>query len=264
MDEILKSLANLATTKLLAAVVAAMLVVTVGKVVIKFLNKHVTKWKVDPTLHKFLMAVARVIVYFVAVMIVAEALGFEMSSLVALASVVSAAFALAASGTLSNLFGGILLLMTKPFGVGDYISLSDGEGTVLEVGILNTKLITVDNKRITIPNSTIASATVTNYSSEGKRRVELVFSVGYDNDPEKVKSAIRDTAEGMEKIIEKETIFVRVSAYNDCSVSYTCRVWCKCEDYWDVYYDMMEQVKVAFDKLGITMVYPIVNVITKQ
>ena len=147
-SEILKELSSLASTKLLIAVVTAILVVILGKLAIRLLNRTVKKLKIDPTLHKFLMAVCRVIIYFVAIMIVAGSLGFEMSSLVALASVVSAAFALAASGMLSNLFGGILLLLTKPFGVGDYIAVSGEEGRVLEIGILNTKINTMDNKRL--------------------------------------------------------------------------------------------------------------------
>ena len=162
LSQILKDLASLATTKLLAAILAAVLVVAVGKILLRLLRRSVGKTKMDTTLQKFLISAVKVVIYFVAAMIVAGSLGFEMSSLVALASVVSAAFALAASDTLSNLFGGILLLMTKPFGVNDYVSISGQEGTVQEVGLLNTKINTADNKRITMPNSSIASAVVIN------------------------------------------------------------------------------------------------------
>ena len=130
LSQILKDLASLATTKLLAAILAAVLVVAVGKILLRLLRRSVGKTKMDTTLQKFLISAVKVVIYFVAAMIVAGSLGFEMSSLVALASVVSAAFALAASDTLSNLFGGILLLMTKPFGVNDYVSISGQEGTV--------------------------------------------------------------------------------------------------------------------------------------
>ena len=140
LSQILKDLASLATTKLLAAILAAVLVVAVGKILLRLLRRSVGKTKMDTTLQKFLISAVKVVIYFVAAMIVAGSLGFEMSSLVALASVVSAAFALAASDTLSNLFGGILLLMTKPFGVNDYVSISGQEGTVQEVGLLNTKI----------------------------------------------------------------------------------------------------------------------------
>lgn len=259
-SQILKDLASLASTKLLGAVVAAILVVIVGKVLMKLVNRTIERLHMDATLQKFLNAAAKVVIYFIAIMIVASALGFEMSSLVALASVVSAAFALAASGVLSNLFGGLLLLITKPFGVDDYVAISGVEGTVLEVGLINTKINTLDNKRITMPNSSISAATIVNYSTEGKRRVDLVFNVGYDNDMERVKTAIFATAENHDKVIDKDNIFVRVSAYNDCTISYTMRVWCKTADYWDVYFDLMEQVKKTFDQVGITMVYPIVNV----
>jgi small conductance mechanosensitive channel len=264
INTILVELASLASTRLLGAVVAAILVVIAGKLVIRAMYKAIEKTKVDATLQKFLISAVRVVIYFIAVMIVAQALGFEMSSLVALASVVSAAFALAASGVLSNLFGGILLLLTKPFGVSDYVIIGDVEGTVLEISILNTKINTLDNKRITVPNSTISSATIVNCSTEGKRRVDLVFNVGYDNDMERVKTAIAATAANHEKVIDKDSIFVRVSAYNDSTISYTMRVWTKTADYWDVYFDMMEQVKHTFDQVGITMVYPHMNVIVDQ
>jgi small conductance mechanosensitive channel len=260
ISQILKDLASLASTKILGAVVAAILVIIAGKIIMRLMNRTIEKTNVEPTLHKFLTAAVRVVFYFVAIMIVAGALGFEMSSLVALASVVSAAFALAASNVLSNLFGGILLLVTKPFTVGDYIAVSGEEGTVLELGLVSTKINTLDNKRVTIPNSTIASATIVNYSKEGKRRVDLTFSVGYDNDMERVKKAICATAEHHELVLKNEEIFARVSAYNDSSISYMMRVWCKTEDYWTVYFDLLEEVKKTFDQVGITMVYPYLNV----
>ena len=220
ISQILKELASLASAKLFAAVIAAILVVIAGKIVMKLMSRAVDKTKVEPTLQKFLISAVRVVVYFIAVMIIAGALGFEMSSLVALASVVSAAFALAASNVLSNLFGGILLLVTKPFTVGDYIAVSGEEGTVLELGILNTKINTLDNKRVTIPN-------IVNYSMEGKRRVDLTFNVGYDNDVEQVKTALRTTAEHHELVLKNEEIFARVSAYNDSNIAYLLRVWCR-------------------------------------
>lgn len=260
VKSILVSLANLASTKLLGAVVTALIVLFVGKFLLGVVNKTVEKARMDVTLQKFLNAASKVVIYFVAIMIVASALGFEMSSLVALASVVSAAFALAASGVLSNLFGGLLLLITKPFGVGDYVAVGGEEGIVLELGLLSTKINTADNKRITMPNSNIAGATIVNYSVEGKRRVDLVFNVSYDNDMERVKTAMVATAANHELVVDKDACFARVSGYNECTVSYTLRAWCKAEDYWTVHFDLMEQVKKTFDQVGITMTYPIVNV----
>lgn len=242
--------------KVAKAVIIAVAVILAGRVSLNFLGKNMDKLKVDRTLTKFLFGAAKLVIYFIAIMIVAGSLGFEMSSLVALASVVSAAFALAASGVLSNLFGGILLLLTKPFGVDDYISISGQEGTVLEIGLVATKINTVDNKRITIPNSSISNSTIVNYSTEGKRRVDLVFSVGYENDGETVRQAIRKVAEAHGKVIDKQSIFVRTSAFNASDISYTLRVWCKTADYWDVYFDMLEQIKAEFDKEGISFAYP--------
>ena len=263
MAEFFSTLAGAATTKLLVAVLSAIVVVIFGKFVIKILDKSIVKLKVDPTLHRFLMGVAKVVVYFAAIMIVAGSLGFEMSSLVALASVVSAAFALAASGVLSNIFGGLLLLLTKPFGVGDYVKIGGDEGLVQEIGLVATKINTLDNKRITIPNSSISSATIYNFSTEGKRRVDLVFNVGYDAPVEEVKAAILSVANAHAKVIDKESTFVRLSSYNGSDMSYTMRAWCATADYWDVYFDLMEQVKVELDKRGLKMTYQIINVISK-
>lgn len=261
-SEILKELSSLASTKLLIAVVTAVVVVIVGKLVMRFLNRAVTRLKIDPTLHKFLMAVCKVVIYFIAIMIVAGSLGFEMSSLVALASVISAAFALAASGMLSNLFGGILLLLTKPFGVGDYIAVSGEEGFVQEIGILNTKINTLDNKRITMPNSSVSATTIVNYSKEGKRRVDMTITVGYENDIEAVKAALVETARNHPLVVDADQIFCRVLAYNDYNIAFAFRVWCKTADYWTVYHDMLEQLKANFDRKGITMAFPTYNILT--
>ena len=119
--------------------------------------------------------------------------------------------------------------------------------------MLNTKINTADNKRITMPNSSIASAVIVNYSAEGRRRVDLTFRVGIENDMERVKTAIRATAENHEKVIDKDKIFVRVSGYQDSAASYLLQAWCLTGDYTQVYYDLMEQVKHTFDQVGITM-----------
>ncbi len=158
----------------------------------------------------------------------------------------------------------MLLLITKPFAVGDYIDVGGMEGLVLEVGLLNTKINTLDNKRITMPNSNVSSSTITNYSTEGKRRVDIVFKVGYENDMETVKSTILATAAAHEKVVDKDNLFVRVSSYEEYTVAYTMRVWTETANYWDVYFDMMEQVKKSFDKAGVKMVYPYLNVRTEQ
>lgn len=261
MNIVFAEVAKIATTKVAIAVVTALLVIFTGRFAMKWVNKSVGKLHVEPTLYKFLMGVIKVVIYFFAIMIITESLGFKMDSLVALASVVSAAFALAASGVLSNIFGGLLLLITKPFAVNDYVLVCGQEGTVLELGILATKINTTDNKRITIPNSSISSATIVNYSTEGKRRVDLVFTASYDNKTEDVKRIIRSVAEAHEGVMDKEKIFVRVSSYNSSDISYTLRVWCKTADYWNVHFDLLEQVKAAYDENGIKMVYPYVNVI---
>ncbi|MDY4954458.1 MAG: mechanosensitive ion channel family protein, partial [Candidatus Onthomonas sp.] len=164
--------------------------------------------------------------------------------------------ALAAQGSLSNLFGGILLLMSKPFLVGDYVIAGGIEGTVLEIGLLNTQINTADNKRVSVPNSTISGATITNCSTEGKRRVDLEFSASYDAPVDLVKRAVMEAVSELDKVLNEPTPpFVRISEYRDSSIVYAVRVWCLTADYWDVHFDLLEKVKESFDRNGVEMSY---------
>lgn len=210
--------------------------------------------KMDKTIANFLKPLVRFIVYFFVCLFVASSLGINTSSIVALASVLSAAIALAAQNVLSNLFGGITMLATRPFNVGDYISAGGSEGVVLEIGMFYTVLITVDSKRITIPNGTISSTTITNFSSEGKRRVDVVVTTSYDCKMDDVKASLQHAINKTSNVLDGEP-FIRVSNYGPSSISYTIRVWTKTVNYWDVYFDLLENVKRSFDEDGIQMTY---------
>jgi small conductance mechanosensitive channel len=228
----------------------------VSKIVIAILDKVIAKFRIEKTLLRFFRSVLRVVVYFIWVLVVARQANYDAKYIVTLASVLSAAFALAAQGTLSNLFGGMLLLMTKPFLVGDYVIAGGVEGTVLEISLLNTKINSIDNKRITVPNSTISGATITNCSTEGMRRVDMTFSAHYDEPTEKVKKAIHEAIDQIPMILEEPAPpFVRISAYNDSSISYLVRAWTTTEDYWDVYFDLLEKVRETYARNGVEMPY---------
>ena len=228
----------------------------IAKLIIAILDKAISKLRVEKTLLRFFRSVVRVIVCFIWILVVAQEANFDAKYIVALASVLSAAFALAAQGSLSNLFGGVLLLMSKPFLVGDYVIAGGVEGTVLEIGLLNTQINTADNKRISVPNSTISGETITNCSTEGKRRVDLEFSASYEAPVEQVKRAIMEAVSEMDKVLnEPAPPFVRISAYRDSNIVYAARVWCLTADYWDVYFDLLEKVKESFDRNGIEMSY---------
>ena len=238
---------------IIATLIIGFLVV---KLIILAVDKTLSKLPLEKTLYRFVHSVVRIIVYFIWILEVASRCGLDAKYLVTLASVLSAAFALAAQGSLSNLFGGVLLLVSKPFLVGDYVIAGGVEGMVLQIGLLNTQINTLDNKRISVPNSTISSATITNCSTEGKRRVDLTFYASYDNSADQVKRAILEAVAQVDRIINDPIPpFIRVTGYGQSGIGYAVKVWCLTSDYWDVYYDLMENVKDSFDRNGVEMPY---------
>ncbi len=242
-------------------ILLAVVCLLVAKLILVVVYKTIDRMNVEMTLRKFIKSILRAVIYFLTALVLLSQLGLNTSSIVALASVLSAAFALAAQNSLSNLFGGILLLLTKPFLVGDYVSAGGIEGTVLEIGLLNTLMNTGDNKRVSVPNGTIAESTITNYSTEGRRRVDLKISASYDNPIDDTKKAIMDAIAGTPNIIDDPIPpFVRVQEYGDSSITYVIRVWSANGNYWSVYYDLMENIKYSFDRNGIEMTYNHMNV----
>ena len=153
-----------------------------------------------------------------------------------------------------------MLLSVKPFKVGDYVEVGGVGGTVREIGFIHTKVSTVDNKIIYIPNSEVSSSKIVNYTNEDKRRVDFVFSAGYDCPVETVKLAIREAIEKFPQVFAEPAPFVRVGAYKDSVIEYTVRLWCKTDDYWNLYYDIMEAVPESYAKHGVEMSYPHLNV----
>ncbi len=247
--------------KAIEVAVVAILTFIVVKIVLGALNHLMERLNVEMTLKKFIGNVARFVAYFLMVLIIAGQLGINTSSVVALASVLSAAFALAAQGALGNLFGGILLLITKPFLVGDYVIAGGVEGTVLEIGLLSTRMNTIDNKRVSVPNGTISSATITNCSTEGKRRVDLKVTASYDAPIPTVKKALLEAIAATDNTLDEPMPpFVRVFSYGESSIEYVIRVWSMNADYWSVYFDLLENIKVYFDKNGVEMTYNHLNV----
>ena len=191
-----------------------------------------------------------------------ECVGISVSSLVAALSVVGVAFSLAIQGFLSNVFGGIQIISNKPFNIGDYVDAGGESGVVREVGLFYTKLDTPDKKLIRIPNSIIAKSNITNYSSAVNRRVDITVGASYDADVEKVKATLLQLLCEHPLILKGDELepVVHVSSYNSNDISYTLRAWCKSADYWTVYFDVMDNIKPTFDKNGIAMSYPHVNV----
>ncbi|MCI5866077.1 MAG: mechanosensitive ion channel [Cloacibacillus porcorum] len=232
----------------------------VVKIVMRALTKALEKSSIEKTLHKFILTLIRLTLYFIVFMTVAGALGIQITSFVAILSVAGLAISLSLQGVLSNLSSGVMLLSVKPFKAGDYVELGGVGGTVREIGFIHTKISTPDNKIIYIPNSEVSSSKIVNYTNEGKRRIDLVFSAGYNCPIETVKLAIREAVEKFPKVYADPAPFVRASAYKDSVIEYTVRVWCGTDDYWDLYYDIIEAVSESYARHGVEMSYPHVNV----
>lgn len=246
---------------ILFAVILFVICLIVRKVLLRLLEKGLERSnRIEKSLHTFLHSAVNVLLWFITIMIVAQSLGVNATSLITLLGIVGLAVSLAVRDSLANLAGGITILVTKPFKVGDFIDVENVSGTVLEIGMVHTKLNTVDQCRIVLPNSKIVSARVTNYSVEDRRRVDLQISAAYDAPVEKVKRTILEVISRQEEILQDPPPFVRLSQYGESSLEYTVRVWCGNAQYWDVYYDVLEQVKDAFDREGISIPYPHMDV----
>ena len=170
------------------------------------------------------------------------------------------AIGLALQGSLANIAGGFILLIFKPFAVGDYILTENTEGTVTEIGIFYTRLLTLDNKRVTIPNAKVSNETLVNATAEGKRRVDLLFTASYADPADAVERALLAACAQNPLILEDPAPFARLSGHKDSALEYTVRAWCKTEDYWTVWFDLQRDVKNAFDRAGITIPFPQVDV----
>ena len=255
-------LKNFAYDSVLSAVVLAVLCLIAIKVILKVYDKLVEKSKIDPIIRNILRIAVKAVLLFMGLIIVLSSLGVSVTSLVAALSVVGVAFSLAIQGFLSNVFGGIQIISNKPFHVGDFVDAGGESGVVQEVGLFYTKLHTGDKKLIQIPNSVIANSNIVNYSSEPNRRVDITVTASYDDDTEKVKAVLMQLICEHPKTLSGEGVdpMVRVSGYNANDIAYTVRAWCAGGDYWDVYFDLMDAIKPAFDKNGISMSYPHVNV----
>ena len=258
----LEMLKTFAFGNVLSAIILAVVCLIVIKLILKLYDKLIEKSRIDPIIRKILRIAVKALLLFLSLIIVLSSLGVSVTSLVATLSVVGVAFSLAIQGFLSNVFGGIQIISNKPFHVGDYVDAGGESGVVMEVGLFYTKLHTVDNKLVQIPNASIANSNIVNYSSEPNRRVDITVTASYDDDTEKVKAVLLKLVCEHPLTLSGEGLdpMVRVSGYNANDIAYTVRAWCAGGDYWTVYFDLMDAIKPTFDQNGIAMSYPHVNV----
>ena len=255
------SIGALSIGSIISAVVQLVLCIIIIKLIMGMVNKMLSgKTHVPVSLHSFIRSGLKVILYFITVLIVAGGLGIETSSLLAVFSLAGVAFSLALQGSLSNLASGVLLLVTKPFQVGDFIEGCGVSGTVKEIGLIYTRLITLTNQDIFVPNSEVSASKVINYSTETTRRADIVVSAAYESPVEDVKSALFQAIESTGSVLTDPAPFVRLSAYKDSCIEYTVRVWANSADYWNVYFDLLENISASFQRNGVEMTYNHLNV----
>ena len=241
-------------------ILTALAVLIIGNKLIKITKKWIKKSpkldRMDMGVRTFFSSFLGITLHIILFISIAMMLGIPVTSFITVLASCGVAIGLALQGALGNLAGGIMILIFKPFKVGDYISTDLNSGTVSNITIMYTVLKTPDNKVITIPNGTLTNSVVENYSASENRRVDLSFATAYDCDIDKVKAVLLNAANNHEKVLKDPEPFARLSKHGDSALEYTVRVWCKCSDYWDVNFDLLETIKKDFDLNGISIPYP--------
>ncbi len=258
-DNLLDKLKNFSISKALPTIIIVVVGFVLVYVLMKIYDKAMAKSKADQAIFRFFRGLVRALLIIIVILIAASSLGVDVSALIAILSVLTLAISLAVQGTLSNLAGGIMLLTAKPFKVGDLIESGDHLGTVVGTSLVYTKLLTVDNREISIPNSDLAAARITNYSAMDKRRVDLTFTASYDYAIDDVKAVLAKAAENTPCVIKEEPIFAAVNKYRESDIEYVLRAYVKPSEYWDGYFGITENVKRAYETYGISVTYPHLN-----
>jgi len=245
-------------------IVAAILIFIIGKWIVRKLTavtkSLMEKAEVDQTLTEF----AESVVYFVLLLMVIlaslNALGIDTTSFLAVFGAASLAIGLALQGSLANVGAAVLIIIFRPFKVGDFVEAGGATGTVEDINLFSTIIAPVDNRTIIVPNAAIVGGNITNYSMKPNRRVDHVFGIGYDDDLKLAKNTLMEIMEADSRVLSEPAPFVAVSELGDNSVNFTVRAWVDTADYWGVYFEMIESVKLKFDEKGISFPYPQMDV----
>ncbi len=246
--------------------VVALILLFIGsrliRLIRKIAKKSMEKVKADATVITFMDSFLKVALYVVLVMMLAASVGVDAATIVAVLGSAGVAIGLALQGSLSNLAGGVLIMLLKPFTVGDYIQESSTakEGTVTEIKIFYTTLVTPDHKTVVLPNGSLSNSAITNYTRQRIRRVDVKLSVSYGADLSKTRQVLLEVLNANEKVLEKREKSVMVEELGDSGVNLILRCWCKASDYWDVYFGNTEASKLALDAAGIEIPFPQMDV----
>ena len=259
MEELLQWLSEAAAQKLVPAVLILIAGLLVIRIVLTVIKKLLEKTHLEKAAHGLVKSVARVVLYVLLGLILAGSLGIDVTSIVALASVLTLAVSLSLQNALANVFGGFTLLYTHPFKSGDFVEVAGKSGTVQEIGMAYTKLATPDNKIISIPNSSVVAGDIINYTVSGTRRVEIKVQAVYTEPSQKVMDALIQ-AGTVEKALLDPAPAAVIDSYTDNGIVYSLRVWTKTDDFWDVYFLINRNVREVFEAQGIKMAYPHMHV----
>jgi len=259
MEETIKEIQSLITSyglQVLGALATLIIGIWIAKWLAKIAGKMLNKRDVDPTLTKFAVSVVKIaLITFVIISAISQ-VGIKTTSFVAVIGAAGLAVGFALQGSLSNFASGVMLIIFKPLKVGDFVDGGGALGSVESVGIFVTTLVTPDNKVVYIPNATLTSGNIVNYSTKDTRRVDMVFGIGYSDDIDKAKSVIQSLLDADSRILKDPAPQIVVSELADSSVNFNVRPWVNGADYWGVYFDITEQVKKKFDEQNISIPFP--------
>lgn len=254
------SIGNISLGKIFSAAVVLLVCLIVIRILTKLISRLLRKSKLDAQVQSYVLKGLKLLAYLITVIIVVDSSGIPTSSLVALLSVASLGVTLAAEDILGNVAGGLVILSSRPFAIGDFIEASGTSGTVQEITLNHTKLLTLDGLTVLLPNKALSSSQMTNYTALGRRRITQKVTASYDAPTETVKQACRKALEMTDKILPDPVPSVYLSSYGDSAIEYTVFCWATTADYWDVYCGLGEHLRDAFGQFGVEMTYNHLNV----
>lgn len=241
-------------------IIGAIVILIIGRIVIGILTSLIgrlmNRASVDEMLTKFIVKLSKIALLTFVIIAALGTLGVQTASFVAIIGAAGLAVGFALQGSLSNFASGIMLIIFRPFKVGDFVEAGGSSGSIEEISIFNTIMTTIDNKKVIIPNSQITGGSITNYSAKEERRVDLVFGIGYGDDIKLAKETLLEIVRSDSRVLTDPAPQIAVLELGDSSVNFVCRPWVKTADYWGVYFDITEKVKLTFDQKGILIPFP--------
>lgn len=259
IQDVFYTVSHYTVHKLLPAALIFVAGIFLIRTLLKLLRKALDKSKFDPPVISLLLSVTRIALLILLSLITASSLGIDVTGIVALASVLTLAVSLSIQDALANLIGGFTLLYTKPFRIGDFVQIGTESGTVQQIGLTYTKLLTADRKTVSMPNKTVVAAQIVNFTDAGTRRVDIAINVSYNSDPDLVLDALRKAAQ-VPTALDTPVPYAAISTYGESTVGYILQVWSTSDDYWTTLHAVNRNIKTVFEQMGVIMTYPHLNV----